>query len=268
MIANVSFVSLYLSENCLTMASPWAVLDRPPDYNYTRLISLNNQEFIIVPQKSADNTEINPDGIYKYNSIMAKWTKIIDYPKDFVSTGHSATIDTKNQIVYIGNVQSKLFKINLNTKSINIILHPANFGEFPGCLFANGDLHVIGSNNHQANKHLVFDNINETFNELYDFNDEQKTISSMSSFIKQRQSIITTTVDISGEFTSESVSVIEFKNDKWTDLNIENCEELYNSIIVATSGGDYLIFIHGINLKQRGLHKRIFVIKYEFLTLF
>ena len=239
------------------MATRWKLLGNPPNAKHNRLLSLNHNEFLIVPQKALFTSKHEcSDGIYKYSSIIGKWTKIIDYPTNFRSTRHFSTIDPKNKIIYIGNGQSKLIKINLTTKSINIItINYVNLGKFPGILFANDNIHVIGGNDH--NKHFIYNQPNQDFDLLYDFDVKHQVPSSFPLFLKTRKSIIATVWNRSNE--SVPVSVMEYKDNKWTDLNITNCQYLFHAHIIATTKEDYLIFMAGIDVKKEVFHQWIFV---------
>ena len=88
----------------------WQRQQDPPSVIMTRLLNLNNHEFVIVPQRAKEG---DANGIYKYNAICKKWTKILHYPEEFTSTGHLATIDENHKIIYVCNEQSQLLTINL-----------------------------------------------------------------------------------------------------------------------------------------------------------
>ena len=111
------------------MATPldWRKLNPPPNAIFSELLSLNDNEFIVVPQRPdlQNQTYKDCNGIHKYNAINNKWTKIFDYPQDFESLAHKAAIDIKNNIIYICN-EEKLFEINLITKNVKMIKNEMN----------------------------------------------------------------------------------------------------------------------------------------------
>ena len=90
-------------------------------------------------------------------------------------------------------------------------------------------------------KHFVFDASSNQFKVIRDFWNEQKLISTAAStgpiFVKQRKSIMTV--------LSDPISVIEFKDNKWTDLKVENCQDLFASKTISTTTGDFIIFVGG-----------------------
>ena len=183
-----------------------------------------------------------------------------DYSKDFLSTSHYAAIDTKRKIIYICNEQSKLLKIDLKTKSIETISHEAHFGTFPAMVFADDRIHIISN---YLCKHCVFDTSSNKFEELWDFSDKEKLPSTEPLFIKQHNSMIMTTYN--GNNKTSPVSVMEFKNNKWTDLNVKNCEYLYDSNMITTTTGDFIIFLGGTDVEKVEDHRLIFIydIKHE-----
>ena len=214
---------------------------------------------MIVPQYP-DTTQNDANGIYKYNSICREWTKILDYPKDFISTGHLSTIDQKQQIIYVCNEQSQLLKINLINKSIEIMSYKANFGAFPRIIFFNDKIHIIGGIGIKRGKHNIFCRTRNEFDEIYDFNrsTEHGFQSHFTWISKPRASIITTTYDHNNK--KSPVSVIEFKNNKWTNIDIKNCKYLLGSSIISTTNGDYFIFLSGCeNTPNFKCHQLIFV---------
>ena len=223
----------------------WSQLSHPPRAAIFRLIPINHYEFIFVTQTVIDE-EIVKDGIYKYNSIDKTWNKIINYPQDFRSMHHNSTIDTKNNIIYTAN-KSKLLQINLNTNNIETLLETTIFGGFPGILFANDRIHIIGGA--QNRKHFIFDPTNKKLNEIYGFDCGARC---RPIYLKTKRSIITSVY-------KPPVSIMEFKDNKWTDMKIQNCELLAGSNVMATTKEDYLIFYHGYNVKDSKNHKYIFV---------
>ena len=235
------------------MSARWKKLKDPPIGNFERLLHLNKHEFIVVP---SDATET--DGIYKYNGILNEWTKIIDYPKDYESMGQFPTIDQDNRIIYICCTDSKLLGINLNTKSIQTIVEQYDLGIDSGIMFANNTIHVIGGN--ENDKHLIFDNDNKEFKEFHDFASDKQIPCSYALYLPSRKTIINTIYHRNNP--KIPVSVVEFKNNKWTNLNIANCEDIFGAYITATSHEDYLIFLCGFDLttEDLNLHRWIYVL--------
>ena len=232
------------------MSSRWRMLQKPPSDDGT-LVSLNSHEFIIVPESKS--TEKNNNGLHKYNSILNKWTKIMDYPKDLISTSHYAAFDAKTKIIYICNDQSKLLRIDLNSKSIETTSANVYFGRFPGVVFTDDTLHVIA-----RFEHFVFDASNNKFKLLHDSFDEKKLL---SPHLAQSKSIITTMYN----GNNKTVSVVEYKNNKWIDLDIKNCDDSFASHIIESSAGDYIIFVGGMNITTYAMIPSIFVydVKYK-----
>ena len=235
------------------LCSSWTKLNPPPDAFYTECLLINDNEFVIVPHKDGISKKGDGDGIYKYNATIKCWNKIMDYPKDFVSFYQSATIDKDKQIIYTcSDVQ--FTKINLNTKDITKVSNNYPMGYIPGIIFENGNVHIIGGNFN--NKHYIFDETKSEFKLICDFGHDQN-VSPESFYFKRNKSIITPCYKRNNK--ENPVSIMEFKNNKWTDWNIGNCEYLAASKICATTNEDYLIFITGFDFKLKDYHQFIFV---------
>ena len=233
----------------------WGKIDNTPRAVFTELLPLNNHEFVIVPQRHANNRKYSKDsdGVHKYDSINNKWTKIFDYPKDFASLAHKAAIDIKNNIIYICNID-KLLEINLTTNNMKILSNQINLDEFPGVFFANDCIHVIGGESN--NKHYIFNRSCNKFDLIHDFDSDNLTICQRSFYFAKNKSIINTVFD-----DKNKTSIIEFKNNKWNlmDFKIQNEQHLTGSEIIATTNGNYLIFIDGTNLEKNEMDHFIYI---------
>ena len=70
---------LELKENYFRMTTTqhWTQLNQPPIASFSKLLPLNNHEFIIAPRRDRTNDKFEvDDGIYKYNSISKEWSNI------------------------------------------------------------------------------------------------------------------------------------------------------------------------------------------------
>ena len=242
----------------MTTAAPateFIKLQQPPEGPYGRLLPLNNHEFVVVPQTNGLTISYkNGDGIYKYNAINKDWQKIMDYPKDFKSFEHFSTIDIANKIIYVYNANGELFKIDLNTKSIHL-LATYYLDSFPGIIFANNTIHVIAGAT--TDQHLIYDTTDGTFEPIKDFDDDKLSIATSALYFKKNKSIITTIHDPQND--EKPVSIMEFKDNQWNIWKIPNCEYLYQSKIVGTTKGDYVIFMAGLDIATWEPYKYISV---------
>ena len=240
----------------------WSILQPPPNCLFTRLLPLNNHEFIVVPvtNKEYQKEYKNCDGIYKYNSILKKWTKIMNYPKEFQSINHIATIDNKNKIIYILNDNSIFIKIDLNTKTIEKTHCNIPHGTFPGIVYINGNIHVIGGKgiipgpgNMHNRKHFIFNEKDRIFRELDDF---KKNIFPIPIYLNKTKSIMA--------ITDDYYPLMEYRNNTWQQIKIIKHE--YPGTTVVTTSQDFMIFLqvrslwtnNGIfvyNLKNGTMHK-------------
>ena len=231
----------------------WSILEQPPLHcSFTQLLPLNNHEFLVVPVTTKKyihrfpSLEVdsvrkeyeNADGIYKYNSISKQWTKIMDYPKDFQSHNHIATIDNKNNIIYILNDNSIFIKIDLNTKTIEKINCNFFCGTLPGLIYANGDIHVIGGKgipnalpNTYNRKHLIFNEEEKAFKEVNEFN---TNIFPIPIYLKRSNSIMAIIGD--GPYP-----LIEYRNNVWKSIEI--IKNKHPDIVMVTTTQDFMIFM-------------------------
>ena len=245
----------------LEMASSkwyWTELDSVPHAYFAKLLSVNDHEFICIPSRSSDDNNRdgkNSDGIYVYNSIHNKWCKIINYPTNFETLRHSTTIDKKNQIIYIANGISKLYKIDLKTKTIELLSNNVNVGAFPGIILIKNKIHIIGARENY--KHFLYDQDDDQLKEICDFADNDLMTSRSSIYLKSTQSAFTTVYYKDNPL--DPVSIMEFKDNEWSDLNIKDCDGLHQSCILSTFHEDYLLIIGGVTDITFWIHANIFV---------
>ena len=228
----------------------WIKCSPPPHSVFGTLLPLNTYEFIIVPQAHPNDKRYKDlDGIYKYNSIHKQWSKIFDYPdlSYFTSVGHRSAIDIKNQIVYACS-RSKLLKIDLNTKTMKIIYLNYYVGNFPGTIFANDSLHIIGGV--LNNSHWILDKSTLMLNEAHNFEDDDQRIASKAIYFKRHKSILSTCSAFEEDGKIRATSITEFKNNKWNIFKDTQDKELFNSSIIATKNENYLIFVSGGNFNS------------------
>ena len=230
----------------------WLRMDQPPpDCKFARLLPLNSHEFIIVPQISIKKYK-NQDGIYKYNSIIKQWIKIMDYPKDFKSYAHHATIVKNANIIYIINSTATLFKINLISKSMESKHFDMNLGQYPGILFVNDDIHIVGGK--ESSKHFILNQNNEPkkFKQLHDFKVYPHLI---PIFFHRTQSMIAVVPSIG----PNHASMMKYKNGIWKNLNLSSDYYFYFRRVAVTKAQDYMIFISAYNHKKLQLEHVLFV---------
>ena len=162
----------------------------------------------------------------------------MDYPEDFQSDGHIATIDRKNKIIYILNNDSIFIKINVNTGTMEKINCNIPRYQFPGLIYANGNIHVIGSKHITGNplnmintKHYIYNEEERAFTEGYDFKEETFPI---PIYLNKRKSIMAITDDF-------PYPLIEYKDNVWQQIKIT--QEDFPGTTVVTPGQDLMIFL-------------------------
>ena len=209
----------------------------------TQLLPLNDSEFIAMGS--------NYDAIFKYNKISNKWTKIIKFPDNYLTNYHISTIDTKNNNIYTFTADNKLIIFNLNTKSIvyTTSVDVTNFRRpFHEIFFYNQELHYF-----TPNQHLVYNG--SGFETVVNVRNNKKISTWVAKVMGNK--LITTMSGIGDDLTQ--TKIIQYKNDKWRNTKIANCENVFCSTIVETTKGDYWIFLGGLDVNTNKPHNLIHV---------
>eukprot|EP01084_Bolivina_argentea_P087919 158729_1 len=139
------------------MTSWWTVLEALEFKFVTIPIKINNEEFVILPDKkwSTDPPGKLEEGIYKYNTTNKQWQLLMKYPEIFKYRNLSASFDAKNQILYIIGVH-KLICVDIKLQQMKI-KDTVNVGNLPSSLFYNGNIHILGGK--CSKLHLVLSNL-------------------------------------------------------------------------------------------------------------
>ena len=112
------------SEGWDAVESPFKSVGIKMLFGGSNLIQISRNEFIIALNAGDEIHENNPDqfgkdnGIWCYNIDTQKWTLLIEYPNNFFAQYHTICYDDENQIVYLSNSASGIYKISLITKKI------------------------------------------------------------------------------------------------------------------------------------------------------
>eukprot|EP01084_Bolivina_argentea_P251649 422125_1 len=147
------------------MATKWEKIHSFPRRLMSNLIGLNNHD-IICAAPNVFGKQSN--GIYKFNKYLNKWILFIQYPNNFVSTGHTLCLNNITNELFLYGSEGKLMKINLNTHEFIIITDLPSFGSYPPTIIISNNFHIIcGSKN---NKHLLWNNNTSKFQALHSFN--------------------------------------------------------------------------------------------------
>ena len=130
-------------------------------------------EFITVPGDLVSAPSGKFDGIYKYSTISNKWIKILDYNKQFKPKYVCAAFDQVNNIIYLGNIDRELWKIDLDCKQMKLLASNCAFSGYPSIYFANNVLHILTEEYRHSDvpkfqSHHIFNPKNNTFSKLSD----------------------------------------------------------------------------------------------------
>eukprot|EP01084_Bolivina_argentea_P288615 495393_1 len=232
--------------------SRWSELPPFKFQFFPKPIPINGHQFVLAPSYYMRSI----DGIYTFNTNTNEWIKLLDYPDhdNFRSDSHSTSFDKKNQIIYLCN-RSQLLRFNLKTKSVEIVSTNINFGSYPGLVYVNDHIHIIGGEN--TDQHLIFDEKKNNFNEIYSFNTVTNLLFGHSIlYMKSRNSILL--FGSKSQLTAPAISEFSMVNKKWNEWKMEIPDSVYYSATVSTKDEQY-IFILGGYLSGGGWSNDIFV---------
>ena len=150
----------------MAISADWIELEKFPFPYWSRPLILANDEFIIVPQKYSS---CKGDGIYQYRDKT--WNKIIDYPSDFGSSCHSASIDDDNKVIYVDDDCSQLHQFDLAEKKFksSTKLFEENCSEHPRIVYVNDVLHIIGGKD--SNIHYIYHPDTKKVEKVHEFSE-------------------------------------------------------------------------------------------------
>ena len=227
------------------MSMNWSQVQNVPNSNLHQVFRLCRHEFIAMsyPNKRSG---FDAPGIFKFNTMRNKWTKIMEYPDDYQTIYHTSTMDIKNNIIYSSNADNKLIKFDLNTKQ---------------CI-------KWGFLNRQNQIHhdiLFFKN------KFHYFTEKEHSLLDGPSVIRlfksnSGRSLLWPSVKVIGNemttalrrWDNKVVQIVfnEFDN-RWDTLLIPIPNDLFATNIIQTTKGDYLLYIGGFNMDTQQRHNSI-----------
>eukprot|EP01084_Bolivina_argentea_P263478 445964_1 len=142
----------------------WNQMARFPFKIYSKVVLLNETEFIAVPRPS------DSDKLFKYSINDNKWGEWIVYPEELIAaTRYSAiAINKQRNILYICS-NSLLVKLNLETNKWTIISHTITFGSEAAAVLVNNTFHIIGGDRNC--KHYMWNENKSQFDLIHSFSE-------------------------------------------------------------------------------------------------
>ena len=141
----------------------------PTDLYYGQSVIKNDREVVlasdIYSKSLLEEYVADPTYIHKYNVHTNEWCQQFQYPLDWRIGVNSIAINKKSNNIYLSTYKYKLIIINIDTKEYNFHKYHEDLliGQTKICN-VNGKIHLIGD------KHLIFDEENGEFKQIYNFN--------------------------------------------------------------------------------------------------
>ena len=177
----------------------WIRLKTPPG-NITSngdAIMINEHELIIV---APYNKYHNPQwGIYKYNVNLNEWTQFIKYPTNldtFSLQYFRIAFNQETQKLYLYGNESKMIIFDLdlidnnNPNQHTKIITNCNVKDsiYPCMLNIKDKIHLIGG--YYNNKHLIWDDNDQSFEEIHNFEKYSEIGSSSAIYVPSKEIVL------------------------------------------------------------------------------
>eukprot|EP01084_Bolivina_argentea_P184469 318144_1 len=145
------------------------VANIPRDIYYGVGAMLNGQEMVFVSERFGNYTDCK--SIYKYNVHHNEWKPFIDFPQDLKIQHHTITFHPESNKLYLAGQYNEMLIIDIKDKKFHKVSDKDYSSSFPILLNVNGSIHKIGGNGNA--KHLIWNEDNNTFDEIFDFEQEE-----------------------------------------------------------------------------------------------
>ena len=146
--------------------SGWIKLAEYP-YDYSSNIITTNKNELVTGPAILISSAIQPDGLLTFNLKKNDWEIFIEYPQSFQSSSNSLAYNHIRNELHLFGTQARILKINLNTKTTDLLPITQKFGSYPATIFINDVYHVIGGSN--SNSHSIYNPKTNTFKSIYEF---------------------------------------------------------------------------------------------------
>eukprot|EP01084_Bolivina_argentea_P026067 48434_1 len=132
---------------------------------------LNSQEFITCPKYGTAERQPDMNGIWKYNTTLSAWSLHYKYPNECITTtptSHPLLVDQNKQQIWLYGYDPSTIKSN----QITVIPDTKNIGYNSSAVFIKNYFHIIGGKSNK--KHLKYNAKNNSFKDIWTFNDLKK----------------------------------------------------------------------------------------------
>eukprot|EP01084_Bolivina_argentea_P156707 273101_1 len=210
----------------------------PPDVSYGTIASINDNEFIVASQHKTQN-----DGhIYKFNIHQKQWKKFAEYPKDTDISHPQIAFDKHTNKLYVTHACGLVINdINTDKWSSHVL---------PLCKHAqlintNGIFHLFGNS-----KHFVWNNTNNAFEMIYDFDtvSENEIDKSSLVYVPSKNIILSLSQPYTRKYSKHTpVNIWTYclMRNEWTqthDIEVGIVSSYGISMAVLTSDENFIIF--------------------------
>ena len=205
----------------------WNVLPPLPYDKFSQPVCINPDEFIIALW---NELHYEGDGMYKFNTINNEWLNLVSYPLGSKYDATSLAYDKHNNVIYMSN-SWECNQVDLN---IHTITTAAFHAEDSQIVSIGHKIHAIGNRLGDKKEYVV----NEGFNELK----KHRIV-----YLQSTNSILC----LGRESTYgilESIHEFNLSSQKWSKLDTQLPEKLYDFGFVKTTSEDFIILLGGVGI--------------------
>lgn len=240
----------------------WISLKSAPLGHFSKITPMDSKKFLAIP---LNNSSYKSDGIYAYIISQNKWIRSLKYGKNHWLSSIAPSFNQQTNKLYIAQfVQNNLSIIDFTTmkwKSINCPY--LSHCDGAKCIIINNEFHLIGGK--RSNKHLLWKEDKEIFEELHVFEDLSEGFKSHKLiYIKSKQILLM----FGGESVQQPLDTIykyEISENKWSEMELKMPQKLSEFGLIATNDERFVILFGGVLYDKRGYtsSKSIFILDLE-----
>ncbi len=222
------------------MSDEWNELAAPPFYNplhysMSKPLVLSDTELVILTYTSSANA------LYKYSISEDKWIEWINYPKDFISDWHTASISDDKSKVFVLNEDGKVIVIDLKMETFKASAN--NFIKGKHCksvIINNEQFNVFGLDWDGYGAHYIWNKPN--LEKIYQFKEFKTHFARhyVGLLYSERDTIMIIPECI------DKLYLYSIKDKKSKQLEFNSCAgtRRRDRIFAATTNSEYIIIIN------------------------
>ena len=220
----------------------WFKLKSVPINNYYGATTTKNQNEFVYASACGEINRNYPrrSYIHTYNVNKNEWYKEFTYPaKKLNFSCHSVAIKEKQNKIYLSTPRHLIIELNTDTKQYKMIDNIIYSFKKRNILNINGNIHLV------SNEHLIFNEENNTFTQIYDFGDlpRKHYIDNLTVIYIPSKQILLLFRTLSKECNEGKIQLWKFnlQSNQWSKIKtFQNTFKI--STAVLTSNQQFVIF--------------------------